>query len=86
MALHPQNHAATIIMDTPWVTPSKAVLGNLNIVHCPRLAWSQTQYCTTYWKSSIMIGMVLAYLFIPLFIYILIYFFILFYCVLMYIT
>ena len=86
MALHPQNHAATIIMDTPWVTPSKAVLGNLNIVHCPRLAWSQTQYCTTYWKSNIMIGMVLAYLFIPLFIYILIYFFILFYCVLMYIT
>ena len=35
MALHPQNHVATIIMDTPWVTPSKAVLGNLNIVHCP---------------------------------------------------
>lgn len=35
MALHPQNHAAIIVMDTPWVPLSKAVLGNLNIVHCP---------------------------------------------------
>ena len=32
MALHPQKHAATIIMDAPWDTPSKAVLDNLNIV------------------------------------------------------